>query len=331
MGSGKRILSGMRSTNDRLHLGNYEGALRNWVALQEDHEMYCMVADLHVLTTAADAPTPINIRQNSIEVAKDFIAAGLDPAKSAIFIQSEVKEHAELALLLGMVVGVGKLQATPTFKEKAAEVTGDRIVSYGLLGYPVLQAADILLYKPFGVPVGKDQAPHLELSREIARSFNKLFGEVFPMFKDIIPEDESLSKLPGLDMRKMSKSYDNCIYLSDTPDQTAARIKSAFTTPTKIAKTDPGIPEGCAVCQYLKLYSPDWERQWAEDVAGERGCFQSKKELTEILNEYLRPMRERRAQLDDGTVLEILQDGATRARAFASQTMDEVRRAMRLA
>ncbi len=331
MGSGKRILSGMRSTNDRLHLGNYEGALRNWVALQEDHEMYCMVADLHVLTTAADAPTPIDIRHNSIEVAKDFIAAGLDPAKSAIFIQSEVKEHAELALLLGMVVGVGKLQATPTFKEKAAEVTGDRIVSFGLLGYPVLQAADILLYKPFGVPVGKDQAPHLELSREIARSFNKLFGEVFPMFKDIIPEDESLSKLPGLDMRKMSKSYDNCIYLSDTPDQTAARIKSAFTTPTKIAKTDPGIPEGCAVCQYLKLYSPDWERQWAEDVAGERGCFQSKKELTEILNEYLRPMRERRAQLDDGTVLEILQDGATRARAFASQTMDEVRRAMRLA
>lgn len=330
MSSNQRILSGMRSTNDRLHLGNYEGALRNWVDLQDKFDMFCMVADWHVLTTAADGAVHPDIRRNSLEIAKDFVAAGLDPKKCAIFIQSEVKEHAELALLLGMVVGVGKLQATPTFKEKASEITGDRIVSYGLLGYPVLQAADILLYKPHGVPVGKDQAPHLELSREIARSFNALFGEVFPMFKDIINEDESRSKLPGLDMRKMSKSYDNCIYLSDSPDETAARIKSAFTTPTKMRKTDPGIPEGCAVCQYLKLYSPDWERQWAEDVAGERGCMQSKAELTEVLNETLRPMRERRALLDDGTILEILAEGASKARAVASETMAEVRSAMKL-
>ena len=330
MSSNPRILSGMRSTNSRLHLGNYEGALRNWIDLQSQYDMYCMVADWHVLTTAADGAEHPDIRRNSLEIAKDFVAAGLDPNKCAIFIQSEVKEHAELALLLGMVVGVGKLQAAPTFKEKASEITGDRIVSYGLLGYPVLQAADILLYKPYGVPVGKDQAPHLELSREIARSFNSLFGEVFPMFKDLINEDESRSKLPGLDMRKMSKSYDNCIYLSDTPDQTAASIKKAFTTPSKIKMTDPGITEGCAVCQYLKLYSPTWEQQWAEDVAGERGCSKSKNELTEVLNEYLRPMRERRAQLDDGTILEILAEGSVKAREFAAGTMDEVRRAMRL-
>lgn len=330
MSAKPRILSGMRSTNAKLHLGNYEGALRNWVELQHQSDMFCMVADWHVLTTAADAAEHPDIAANSIEVAKDFIAAGLDPSACAIFRQSDVKEHAELALLLGMVVGVGKLEATPTFKEKAAEVTGDRIVSYGLLGYPVLQAADILLYKPAGVPVGKDQAPHLELSREIARSFNHLFGEVFPMFRDIIPEDESRSKLPGLDMRKMSKSYDNCIYLSDTPEETAKRIKSAFTTPTKIAKNDPGIPEGCAVCQYLKLYSPDWKRQWAEDVAGERGCSQSKQELIELLNDYLRPMRERRAALTNSDVEAILRQGAKRAREVAGETMAEVREAMRI-
>lgn len=330
MSAKPRILSGMRSTNDRLHLGNFEGALRNWVEMQDQYDMFCMVADWHVLTTAADAEVHPDIASNSLAIAKDFIAAGIDPNKSAIFRQSDVPEHAELALLLGMVVGIGKLETNPTFKEKASEVTGDRIVSFGLLGYPVLQAADILLYKPFGVPVGKDQAPHLELSRDIARSFNHLFGEVFPMFKDLILGDESRSKLPGLDMRKMSKSYDNCIYLSDTADETAKRIKSAFTTPTKIAKTDPGIPEGCAVCQYLKLYSPDWERQWAEDRAGERGCSQSKQELTEVLNEYLRPMRERRASLSDGDVEAILQDGANRARAVASETMAEVRKAMKL-
>lgn len=330
MSSKPRILSGMRSTSARLHLGNYEGALRNWINLQDQYDMYCMVADWHVLTTAADAPEPLPIRRNTLEVAKDFVAAGLDPQRCAIFVQSEIKEHAELHLLLSMVVGVGKLQGVPTFKEKASEITGDRIVSYGLLGYPVLQAADILLYKPYGVPVGKDQAPHLELSREIARSFNALFGVVFTDFKDIIPEDESRSKLPGLDMRKMSKSYDNCIYLNDSEDETAEKIRQAFTTPTKMRKTDPGIPEGCAVCQYLKLYSPDWTTQWEEDRLGERGCMQNKKELTEHLNEFLRPMRARRAELDDDTIIEILRSGAERAREVAATTMDEVRRAMRL-
>jgi len=204
-------------------------------------------------------------------------------------------------------------------------------IPYGLLGYPVLQTADILLYRPHGVPVGRDQAPHLEIGNDIARRFNNLYNvEVFEPYKYMIPEDENRAKLPGLDMRKMSKSYDNCIYLSDTPDETAAKIKSAFTTPTKMRKTDPGIPEGCAVCQYLKLYSPDWERQWAEDVAGERGCMQSKQELTEVINEFFRPMRERRAALDDATIEDILRDGEARARAVAAETMESVRQAMGL-
>jgi tryptophanyl-tRNA synthetase len=325
----QRILSGMRATNARLHLGNYEGALRNWIDLQDLYEMYCMVADWHALTTAADDPGA-TIGSNAIEIAKDFVAAGLDPAKCATFIQSDVKEHAELHLLLSMVVGVGKLERVPTYKEKVSEISADRIVSYGLLGYPVLQSADILLYRPYGVPVGKDQAPHLELSREVARSFNALYGEVFPEFKDLIPEDESRAKLPGLDMRKMSKSYDNCIYLSESPDETAKKIKLAFTTPTKIKMTDPGIPEGCAVCQLLKLYSPDWQTQWQEDVEGLRGCSKNKAELTECVNEFLRPMRERRAQLDDSTIMDILSAGADTARAYAAQTMDDVRQAMKL-
>ena len=182
-----------------------------------------------------------------------------------------------------------------------------------------------------GVPVGRDQAPHLEIGNDIGARFNRITGvDVFEPYRYLIPQDESRAKVPGLDMRKMSKSYDNCIYLSDTEDETATKIKEAFTTPTKIRKTDPGVPEGCAVCQYLKLYSPDWERQWAEDVAGERGCFQSKKELTEVVNEFFRPMRARRATLDGPTIEEILRSGATKARERAGQTMAEVRAAMGL-
>lgn len=326
----KRILSGMRSTNPKLHIGNYEGALRNWVDLQnQGFQMFCMVADWHALTTmqANSKETSINAR----EVAKDYVAAGIDPEKSAIFAQSHVKEHAELHLLFSMMTPLGWLERNPTYKEKQQDIQGAEREPYGLLGYPVLQSADILLYRPHGVPVGRDQAPHLEIGNDIARRFNSLYNvEVFEPFKYLIPEDENLAKLPGLDMRKMSKSYDNCIYLSDTEDETAAKIKSAFTTPTKIKKTDPGIPEGCAVCQYLKLYSPNWEQQWKEDVAGERGCMQSKKELTECINEHFRPMRERRAQIDDSSIEDILKNGAEKAREEAAKTMDQVRSAMGL-
>jgi tryptophanyl-tRNA synthetase len=325
----------MRATGPRLHLGHYEGVLRTWVELQERHKLYCMVADLHALTELRGEPP--HLAHNSREVAKDFVAAGIDPSRSTVFVQSHVKEHAELHLLLSMVVGVGKLERVPTYKEKADAAGADQSVSYGLLGYPVLQAADILLYKPIGVPVGRDQAPHLEVSREIARSFNATFGEVFPEFESIISEDDLRAKVPGLDadangvLRKMSKSYGNCIYLNETEDETAARIKGAYTTPTKLRKTDPGVPEGCAVCQLLRLYSADWERQWEEDRLGLRGCMQNKLECIEAVNEYLRPIRERRRQIADADIVAVLSRGAEEARDFASQTMAEVRCAMRLA
>lgn len=328
MSDNKRILSGMRSSNPRLHIGNYEGALRNWVDLQnEGNKMFCMVADLHALTTMYEEAGEVS--RNAREVAKDYIAAGIDPEKSTVFVQSHVPQHSELHLLFSMITPLGWLERVPTYKEKQADLGAAEREPYGLLGYPVLQTVDILLYKPYGVPVGKDQAPHLEIGNDIAMRFNRLYGkEVFKPYKYLIPEDESRAKVPGLDMRKMSKSYDNCIYLSDTEDETAAKIKTAYTTPTKIKKTDPGIPEGCAVCQYLKVYSPNWETQWQEDRDGIRGCMQSKKEAAEAINEYFRPMRERRAQIDDAQIEKILERGAEEARDVASATMREVREAM---
>lgn len=323
----KRILSGTRSSNPKLHIGNYEGAVRNWVELQnQGYEMYSMVADWHALTT--DYENAAQISKNSREVAKDILACGIDPEKSAVFIQSHVPEHAELFVLFSMITPLGWLERVPTYKEKKDDLGAAEREPYGLLGYPVLQTVDILLYKPYGVPVGRDQAPHLEIGNDIAIRFNRLYGkEVFEPYKYLIPEDENRAKVPGLDMRKMSKSYDNCIYLSDTEDETAKKIKSAYTTPTKIALTDPGIPEGCAVCSYLKMYSPDWQKQWDEDRRGLRGCSQNKKELTEIMNEYLRPIRERRKAME-GSIEEILKTGAEKARERASMTMAEVKAAM---
>ncbi len=329
----KRVLSGMQPTQPKLHLGNYEGALRNWVRLQDDYKMYCCVVDWHALTTMAEDPAEIS--RNSREIAKDYVAAGIDPGKNSVFVQSHVKEHAELHLLLSMVTPLGWLERVPTYKEKLQTLGSER-EAYGLLGYPVLQAADILLYKPYGVPVGRDQAPHLEVSREIARRFNRLYGEVFPEFVNLIPNDDFRSKVPGLDadengqLRKMSKSYDNCIYLNESPDETARKIGDAFTTPTKLKKTDPGVPENCAVCNLLRLYSPNWETQWEEDRSGNRGCVQNKRECIEAVNEALRPFRERRAGLDDDAIEQILRKGSEEAREFASRTMDQVRAAMGL-
>lgn len=290
-------------------------------------KMFSMVADLHALTTMYEEAAEVSL--NAREVAKDFVAAGIDPKRSSIFIQSHVREHSELHVLLSMITPLGWLERVPTYKEKQEDLGAAEREPYGLLGYPVLQTADILLYKPYGVPVGRDQAPHLEIGNDIALRFNRLYNtEVFKTYKYLIPEDGMKAKVPGLDMRKMSKSYDNCIYLSDTEDETAEKIKKAYTTPTKIRKTDPGIPEGCAVCQYLKLYSPNWKAQWEEDREGLRGCMQNKTECIEAVNEYLRPIRERRSALDDGTIEEILSRGAEEATEVASKTLREVRQAM---
>lgn len=329
----RRILSGMRATSSRLHLGNFEGALRNWVELQNaGNEMFCMVADWHALTTMYDRSE--EVATNAVEIAKDYVAAGIDPSRSVIFVQSDVREHAELHLVLSMITPLGWLERVPTYKEKQADLSelghSDEREPYGLLGYPVLQTADILLYKPYAVPVGRDQAPHLEIGNEIGQRFNRLYGhEVFRRYEYMISEDDTRAKLPGLDMRKMSKSYGNCIYLNDTEDETAQKIAGAFTTPTKLKRTDPGIPEGCAVCQYLRVYSKNWETQWSEDVSGVRGCMQNKRECADAVNEFLRPMRERRREISDDDILTVLHDGALRARAVAAETMDEVREAMR--
>lgn len=315
----------------RLHLGNWVGALQPWIARQDQYEMFCFVADWHALTTIA--AQQMDIRAAALQTATDFLAAGLDPGKCAIFRQSDVKEHAELHLLLSMTTPVGWLERVPTYKEKRALVQeNDLQVSYGLLGYPVLQTADILLYRADAVPVGRDQAAHIEISREIARRFNHLTGKaVFPEPQAVI--NEFTGELPGLDSRKMSKSYGNALYLSDTPKETGKRINSAFTTPAKIHVTDPGVPEGCVACQWRKVFDPDgYAVQWDECRNGERGCGQSKKELTEIVNAALAPFRARRAELaaDPSFVEDVLQEGAKKARAAAAETMALARAALHL-
>ena len=318
----------------KLHLGNYEGALKAWVRLQDEYEMFCFVADLHALTTLAG--TGQSIVADARAIALDYLSAGLDPDKCAVFLQSAVPQHAELFLLLGMLTPVSWLERVPTYKDKVALMEGrdggEAGVSFGLLGYPVLQAADILVYRAHAVPVGKDQAAHLELSREIARRFNNLYqSDFFPEPQAVISEDTGT--LIGLDGRKMSKSYDNAIYLTDTADDVQAKLKKAFTTPTRQRMTDPGVPEGCSVCQLRRLYDPSgYQVQWEECRAATRGCVQSKKETADILNAALEPLRERRKLYanDPAELDRILARGAEKARDAAEDTLKQVRSLMRL-
>ncbi len=326
--SRKRLLSGMQPTQGKLHLGNLEGALRNWVRLQAEYEMFACIVDWHALTTMIENPREIT--ENSFGVAIDYLAAGLDPEKTVIFIQSQVKEHAELYLLFSMVTPLGWLERVPTFKEKRDNLGSGAEASHGLLGYPVLQAADILLYRPYGVPVGKDQVPHLELSREIARRFNHLYGETFPLIENVLSE---VPLMMGLDGRKMSKSYDNAIYIADTEEETAAKIMAAFTDPLKIRKDDPGHPEGCAVFSLHCVYNrPNADNVEVECRAGLRGCVTCKRECIEAVNSAMTEIRERRRKFadDPGSVFRILEQGADRARAVASETMAEARKSMGL-
>ncbi|GIV16718.1 MAG: tryptophan--tRNA ligase [Armatimonadota bacterium] len=324
--SKSRLLSGMQPTGV-LHLGNLEGALRNWVLLQEQYESYFCIVDWHALTTLAERPEeiPHNVR----EVAIDYIAAGLDPQKCAIFVQSHVKEHAELHLLFSMITPLGWLERVPTYKEKRENLQIES-VSYGLLGYPVLQAADILIYKAAVVPVGEDQLPHLELTREIARRFNFLYGEVFPEPQALLTP---AARVPGLDGRKMSKSYNNAIYLSDDAQTVTQKVKQAYTDPLKIRKNDPGHPEGCVVFALHQIYSKqEVATIESECRAGQRGCVDCKMQLADNLNSALDPLRHRRQELlaKAGELERILKEGAEKARAVASETMKEVRKVMHL-
>ena len=321
--SKSRLLSGMQPTG-LLHLGNLEGALANWVRLQDEYDAFFFIADWHALTTLYNQTELI--KKYTREVAIDFLAAGLDPNKCAIFVQSDVKEHAELQLLLSMVTPVSWLERVPTYKEKQEQLHIES-ASFGLLGYPVLQAADILIYKANAVPVGRDQLPHLELSREIGRRFNYIYGDVFPECEAKLTE---AAAMPGIDGRKMSKSYGNAIYLADTPEETIAKVRMMYTDPTKIRKTDPGHPEGCAVFAMLGVYG---KADFHEDCeAGRIGCVECKMRLANYLNTRLAPIRERRVELEQNPseLDDILAAGAEKARKVARETMAEVRKAMNL-
>ncbi|MDH3744554.1 MAG: tryptophan--tRNA ligase [Acidobacteriota bacterium] len=325
---GNVVLSGMRATG-RIHLGNYFGAIKNWVDLQDHYDCHYCVADWHALTT--DYADTGDIAANALEAVADWLAVGLDPERCVIFVQSWVPEHAELHLLLSMITPLGWLERVPTYKEQIQQLKKRDLSNYGFLGYPVLQTADILLYRAHFVPVGEDQASHLELSREITRRFNGLYGPVFPEPKALFTPTP---KVPGLDGRKMSKSYANAIDIADTPEEIRRKCSSMFTDPTRIRRSDPGHPETCNLFAFHRLVSPPdvQERVERECRLAQIGCVDDKKLLAEQLIEFLTPMRERREALlaNRDELMDILRDGSKRARERARETMDEVRSAMSL-
>jgi tryptophanyl-tRNA synthetase len=395
----ERVLSGMRATG-RMHIGHYHGALKNWVRLQDTYECYYFVADWHALTSHYDDPSVI--ATSTFEMVSDWLAAGLDPNRATIFMQSQLPEHAELSILLGMITPLGWLERVPTYKEQQENITDKDLATYGFLGYPVMQSADILIYKAKHVPVGEDQASHVELTREMARRFNSIYGrephfeehvqaalkkgggklgkqyedlrrryqeagdaEVLPQVQAlvtaagslsaqdrdrllgnvtgarrvILPEPKALltesSKLPGLDGRKMSKSYNNAIALRDTAEEVTQKIKKMPTDPQRIRRADPGDPAKCPVWNLHQVYSDAKTKEWV--VAGCKsagiGCLECKQPVIDAMNAELAPMRERAAQYDANPhrVKEVLIDGCERARKTARETMTEVRDVMGLA
>jgi tryptophanyl-tRNA synthetase len=325
----KRVLSGMRSTG-KLHLGNYVGALNNWVHMQDEYECFFCVVDWHALTT--DYADTSQVKQNSVEVALDWLAAGLDPERSVIFIQSHVPAHAELHLLLSMITPLGWLERVPTYKEQRENIKDKDLGTYGFLGYPVLQAADILMYKADVVPVGEDQVAHIELTREIARRFNGFYGK----HGNVFPEPQVLltraPKLPGTDGRKMSKSYGNAILLTDLEPVVRQKLKTMVTDPARVRRSDPGNPDVCPVGDLHKIFS---DRATMDKVnVGCRsagiGCIECKSWAADALVQLLSPMQERRKKFEENPRLawDILEAGSERARKVAAVTMDKVRDAM---
>jgi tryptophanyl-tRNA synthetase len=325
----KRVLSGMQPSG-LMHLGNYLGALENWKALQEDYDCFFFVADWHALSTNyADTS---RIREFVRELLIDWLAAGIDPKRSTVFIQSHIPEHAVLHLLLSMMVPVSWLERNPTYKEKQDEIKEKDLSTYGFLGYPVLQAADILLYKPDFVPVGKDQLPHLELTRELARRFNDIYK------KSVFPEPkEHLTKFPkvlGTDGRKMSKSYGNTINLSDAEPVVRQKLKTMVTDPARVRRTDPGNPDVCPVYEFHKIYSPqELQAQINKDCrTAAIGCIDCKKLVADKMVERMAPMWDARAALTShpSRIDEIVQDGSARAEKVAKATLAEVNEAMKI-
>ena len=323
-----RVLSGMRPTGP-LHLGHLVGALDNWVRLQESHDCFFAIVDWHALTT--DYADPSAVRGYVHDVALDWLASGLDPERSTLFVQSEVKEHAELHLLLSMIVPLPWLERVPTYKEQQEQLREKDLHTYGFLGYPLLQAADILAYRPRAVPVGEDQVAHLELCREVARRFNHFYGEVFPEPQALLTP---AARLPGTDGRKMSKSYGNAVFLSDPPAERARKIDGMLTDPQRTHRHIPGNPDVCPVFATHKVFSDAATVAWANEgcrTAG-IGCRDCKGKLKESVSRVLEPIALRRAALaaDPRRVDEILDGGAQRAREVAGETLRLVRAGMGL-
>jgi tryptophanyl-tRNA synthetase len=360
----RRVLSGMRPTG-KLHLGNYMGALKNWVRLQHEinedgsrkYECYFFIADYHALTT--DYADPRNVAQNTLDVALDWLGAGLDPEICTLFVQSHVPQHAELHLLLSMITPLGWLERVPTYKEQQDNLSGKDLGTYGFLGYPLLQSADILMYQADFVPVGQDQVAHVELTREVARRFNQFcpppgyvapthaqlketlvaegaLRDIPPGIQPILPEPQVLltpsPKLPGTDGRKMSKSYNNTILLTDPEPVVRQKLKPMVTDPARVRRTDPGDPDKCPVGDLHKVFST--RETMAKVYEGCRsagiGCLECKRWAADSIVRELAPIQERRARYNETRVQEVLRDGAVRARKRASKTMAEVNEAMHL-
>jgi tryptophanyl-tRNA synthetase len=325
----QRIVSGMRPTG-KLHLGHLVGALQNWVALQDRYECFYFVADWHALTS--DYADTSEIVASALDNVADWIAAGLDPERSTLFIQSLVPEHAELHLLLSMMVPVPWLERVPTYKEQREQITEKDLSTYGFLGYPLLQTADVIIYNAHFVPVGEDQVPHLELSREVVRRFHGFYGEVFVEPQPLLT---SFARLPGLDNRKMSKSYNNAINLSDDAETVRKKVMQMYTDPKRVRADVPGTVEGNPVFIYHDAFNPD--RAEVEDLkaryrTGKVGDVEVKQKLANALDAALDPLRARRAEVlaQPGRVREILYEGSARARKIAIETMDRVRDAVKL-
>ncbi|MBW2568962.1 MAG: tryptophan--tRNA ligase [Deltaproteobacteria bacterium] len=328
MNKKKRILSGMRPTGP-LHLGNLHGALANWLEMQKEYDCFFFIADWHALTSNYEDTSSISEYVKDMMI--DWLSAGISPDKSTLFVQSHIKEHAELYLLLSMITPVPWLERNPTYKDQILQLSNKDLSTFGFLGYPVLQAADIIMYKADGVPVGIDQVPHVEITREIARRFNYLYKKVFPEPQSILTKTP---KILGLDRRKMSKSYNNAIYLSDSKDNITSKVAGMITDPKRAKKNDPGNPDVCNVFEFHKLYS---DKETINNInkecrSAQIGCVECKKIMAQNLIDVLEPIQAKREYYEarPKIVEEIIQEGAGKARKIAQQTMEEVRSAMKI-
>jgi tryptophanyl-tRNA synthetase len=324
----KRIVSGMRPTG-KLHLGHVHGALNNWRSLQEDYQCFYFIADWHALTSEYEHPEII--KETTKDIIIDWISVGLDPEKSVFFIQSSIKEHAELHLIFAMVTPLSWLERNPTYKEQLKEMAQRNLYTYGFLGYPVLQAADILMYKAHGVPVGEDQSPHVELTREIARRFNHFYSNVFPLPEVLLTPE---AKILGIDRRKMSKGYDNAIFISDSKEVIEKKVDEMITDPQRARRSDPGRPGYCNVFTFHELYT-DKETVKEIDESCRKatiGCVDCKRIMAASLNLSLEPIREKRKKLEANprTIDTVIEEGNRKARKIAKSTMKEVREAVKI-